>query len=209
MGSACVSDNAAIKSSQPGRYGVAGPVRVSLQPAATGTVWNLQGAADNAALIVRATSLWGVETLPAPHRIVSSATHRLMWVGPRSWLVFSLSPHAPVDPAIQQGFSDSRNQLSAAGGALFDVSASRVGWTLRGPRALDLLASGCPLDLHHSVFTPDSCAQSLFGHVAALYHRHADGDFTLYVARSFADDVWSALCASAAQYGYEVLPATQ
>ena len=89
-----MSDNAAIKSSQPGRYGVAGPVRVSLQPAATGTVWNLQGAADNAALIVRATSLWGVETLPARHRIVSSATHRLMWVGPRSWLVFSLSRHA-------------------------------------------------------------------------------------------------------------------
>jgi sarcosine oxidase gamma subunit len=45
--------------------------------------------------------------------------------------------------------------------------------------------------------------------VAALYHRHADGDFTLYVARSFGDDVWSALCASAAQYGYEVLPAAQ
>ena len=209
MGSACVSDSTGIRSCQPGRYGVAGPVRVSLQPAATGTVWNLQGAVDNAAFVVRATSLWGVETLPAPHRVVSSATHRLMWVGPRSWLVLSLSPHAPADPAMQSEFSDSRNQLNAVGGALFDVSASRVGWTLRGPRALDLLASGCPLDLLHSVFTPDSCAQSLFGHVAALYHRHADGDFTLYVARSFADDVWSALCASAAQYGYEVLPAAQ
>ncbi len=202
-----MSDSAAIGSSQPGRYGVAGPVHLALQPAATGTVWNLQGATDNAAFVAQAASLWGIGTLPAPHCVVSSTTHRLMWVGPRSWLVFSLSPHAPADPAKQPGFSDSRTQLNAAGGALFDVSASRVGWTLRGPRALDLLASGCPLDLHHSVFAPDSCAQSLFGNVAALYHRHADGDFTLYVARSFADDVWQALCASAAQYGYEVLAA--
>ena len=200
-----MSDSAAIGSIQTGRYGVAGPVRLSLQPAATGTVWNLQGAVDNAAFVAQATSLWGVGTLPAPHRVVSTATHRLMWNGPRSWLVFSLNPHAPVDPAMGRAFSDSRKQLNATGGALFDVSASRVGWTLRGPRALDLLASGCPLDLHPNAFAPDSCAQSLFGHVSALYHRHADGDFTLYVARSFADDVWAALCSSAAQYGYEVL----
>lgn len=202
-----MSDTAAPASARPGRYGVAGPTRLSLQQATTGTVWNLQGAADNAAFAALATRLWGIAALPGPHRIATGATHRLMWIGPRSWLVFSLHPHVPADNATRPGFAQSREQLNAAGGALFDVSASRVGWTLRGPGAPDLLASGCPLDLHPHAFAPDSCAQSLFGHVAALYHRHADGDITLYVARSFADDVWAALCASAAQYGYEVLAA--
>ena len=204
-----MSDNAAIGSVQPGSYGVAGPAQVSLQRAATGTVWNLQGATNNSAFVSQATTLWGIATLPAPHRIVRSATHRLLWIGPRSWLVFGPDPLTPADPATRPGFSDSRQQLNSTGGALFDVSASRVGWTVRGPRALDLLASGCPLDLHGNAFALDSCAQSLFGHVAALFERNADGDITLYVARSFANDVWSALCTSAAQYGYEVLPAAR
>ena len=202
-----MSDAASIGSSQPGRYGVATPAQLALQRVAAGTVWNLQGAADNLAFLAQVTSLWGVGTLPAPHRVVSSVTHRLLWIGPRSWLVFSLNPHTQANGATGSAFTDSRNRLNAAGGALFDVSASRVGWTVRGPKALHLLASGCPLDLHPKTFAPDSCAQSLLGHVAALYHRQADGDFTVYVARSFADDVWAALCSSAAQYGYEVLPA--
>ncbi len=202
-----MSDTTFIGSSKPGRYGVAGPSQLTLQRVATGTVWNLQGAVDNPAFVAQATSLWGVGMLPTPHRVVSSATHRLLWIGPKSWLVFSLSPHTSAGAALGPAFADSRNRLNAAGGALFDGSDSRVGWTLRGPKALDVLASGCPLDLHHKTFARDSCAQSLLGHVAALYYRHADGDFSVYVARSFADDVWAALCFSAAQYGYEVLPA--
>lgn len=201
-----MSDNTTIGSVQPGRYGVAGPAQLSLQRVPTGTVWNLQGACDNPAFVAQATSLWSLAALPAAHRIVHSATHRVLWIGPRSWLVFRQQQPAPVSPAVEHSFLDCRDRLIVAGGALFDVSASRVGWTVRGPRALDLLASGCPLDLRPAAFAPDSCAQSLFGHVAALYQRGADGEFTLFVARSFANDVWDVLCSGAAQYGYEVLP---
>ena len=202
-----MSDAASIGSSQPGRYGAAGPTQLTLQRVATGTVWNLQGAVDSPAFVAQATTLWQIATLPTQSRVVSTATYRLLWIGPKSWLVFSLPPQTTDDAAQRLGFANSLKQLNAACGALFDVSDSRVGWAVRGPRALDLLASGCPLDLHHDGFAPDSCAQSLFGHVGALYHRQADGDFTVYVARSFADSVWAALCSSAAQYGYEVLPA--
>ncbi len=201
-----MSDQPSIGSTQPGHYGVAGTAQLSLQRVAVTTVWNLQGAADHAAFVQQVRAIWGVDAMPNPHRVVTSAGHKMLGVGPKSWLVFShgLPGAAPSSVA----FSQTRDQLNQAGGALFDVSASRVGWTLRGPRALDVLASGCPLDLNGNAFAPHSCAQSLFGHVAALYHRHADGDFTLYVARSFADDIWATLCATAAQYGYEVLPAS-
>lgn len=202
-------DTPSIVSSEPGHYGVPGLSQVSLQRVAVGTMWNLQGAPDNPSLAAQATNLWGVGMLPTPHRGVSSTTHRLLWVGPKSWLVFGLSLNIPADRAMEPAFNDCRDRINAAGGALFDVSDSRVGWTLSGPRALDVLASGCPLDLHENKFVKDQCAQSLFGHVAALYHRHSDGNFTLYVARSFSDDVWEALCSSAAQYGYQVLPVAQ
>ncbi len=51
-----------------------------------------------------------------------------------------------------------------------------------------------------------TCAQSVFGHVNALFYRHdARRRSRVLVARSFARDAWQSLCASAAQYGYDVL----
>ena len=201
-----MSEMQAVGSTRPGHYGVAGAAGVSLQRVATGSVWNLQGATGSPAFTQQVRLIWGIADLPATHRIVRSPGHTILWVGPQSWLV--LGDSLPEAAPLQADFSHTLGLVNQAGGALFDVSAARVGWTLRGPRALDLLARGCPLDLHVTVFAPDSCAQTLFGHVAALVHRHADGDFTLYVARSFADDIWATLCANAAQYGYEVLPAS-
>lgn len=201
-----MSEAAYLPSMLPGHYGLAGPAQLSLQRAATGSVWNLQGSPENPAFATLVRRLWGVGALPASHRVITSATHRLLWIGPRSWLIFSLTSQIHGVATAEPSFSACRDLLNAAHGALFDVSASRVGWTMRGQKAVNLLASGCPLDLHKNVFAPDSCAQSHFGHVPALYHRQVDGDFTVYVARSFTEDVWAAICASAAQYGYEVLP---
>ena len=97
--------------------------------------------------------------------------------------------------------------MNAAGGALFDVSASRVAWTMSGPRAADVLAKGCPLDFHPRAFAAGSCAQSVFGHVNALIDRRDDDPtFTMMVARSFARDVWHSLVGAAAQYGVDVGP---
>ena len=69
-----------------------------------------------------------------------------------------------------------------------------------------MLAKGCPLDFHPRAFAEGACAQSVFGHVNALFYRRAASSaFTMMVARSLARDAWRALCVSAAQYGYDVL----
>ena len=92
------------------------------------------------------------------------------------------------------------------GGALFDVSASRVAWVLSGPSATDVLAKGCPLDFHRRAFSVGACAQSVYGHVEVLVAmRDETPTFTLMVERSFARDVDRALGAVAAQYGFDAL----
>ena len=99
-----------------------------------------------------------------------------------------------------------RDALNAASGALFDVTASRVAWTIAGAHAATVLAKACPLDFHPHVFVEADCAQSVFGRVNALYYRRAASSaFTVMVARSLARDAWRTLCVSAAQYGYDVL----
>lgn len=190
---------------RPGRYGIAGPTQVWLRRLPNGSVWNLQGAPDNPALIRQLQDQWGIDRLPQPHGARTCGVFRLLWIGPKSWLVFGSDGPRASEHAAVPAFAVIRDRIQSVGGALFDVSAGRVGWQVSGPRARDLLASACPLDLHPAAFRTDSCAQSLFGHVSALYQRLSDDDFTVHVARSFAVDVWEALCASAAQYGYEVV----
>jgi sarcosine oxidase subunit gamma len=141
--------------------------------------FNVQGDARHAGLSLPAT----------PNAVARAGGTVAFWLGPRSWLVLG------------------ERSTQAEGGAVFDVSASRVAWTLQGARAVDVLASHCPLDFHASRFPPGTCAQSLFGQVNALYYRHASREaWTLFVARSFGRDVLHHL-RSAAQYGYDEIAA--
>lgn len=188
-----------IGSTQPGHYGAAGS-GVTLAEATIASAWNVQGDPARSALIDETRRLFDI-TLPlAPNTTTRSDKLTALWLGPESWLLAAGAASALVD------YPAKRDALNAAGGALFDVSASRVAWTISGPRAADVLAKGCPLDFHPRAFAAGTCAQSVFGHVSVLIDKRDDGPtFTVMVARSFARDVWHALCEASAQYGYEVL----
>jgi sarcosine oxidase subunit gamma len=122
-----------------------------------------------------------------------------LWLGPASWLLVAGGTSPLTD------INAKRDAFNAAGGALFDVSASRVAWRVSGPHAATVLAKGCPLDLHPRAFAVRTCAQSVYGHINALFIREDDpASFTVMVARSFARDAWHTLTTAAAQYGYDV-----
>ena len=137
------------------------PEHLTFREVSVAHALNLQGEAHRFAI-----------ALPEmPNSVTRSGDLAAFWLGPRSWLLI--------------GRFD-----APEGSAAFDVSASRVGWTLEGPRSVDVLAAHCPLDLHASSFAVGTCAQSLFGQVNALYYRHVSRDaWTLFVARSFGRDV--------------------
>ena len=163
--------------------------------------WNVQGPSSRASFLDEARELFGVVLPLTPNTIATSRTMNALWLAPASWLFIEGGASALVD------FAAKRDALNAVGGALFDVSDGRIAWRISGNHAATLLAKHCPLDFHVRAFPTGTCAQSLFGHINALFARAEDG-FTLMVARSFAHDVWHALCESAAQYGYDVQPTT-
>jgi sarcosine oxidase subunit gamma len=177
-----------------GHYGAASP-GVAFAETMIATAWNVQGPADRPAFLEAAQSAFGVAPPTRSNTLTRGNNVSALWLGPASWLIVAGAPLGD--------FSARRDALAAAGGALFDVTCARIGWMVTGPRAATVLAKGCPLDLHPRAFPPQSCAQSLFGHVNALFARDENG-FTLMIARSFARDVWRMLCESAAQYGYDV-----
>ena len=191
-----------IGATTPGHYGAPG-TGVVLAPATIATAWNVQGDPANAGFTEQGRTLFGAPLPLVPNTTTRSAASTILWLGPRSWLVLQGSASAPA------AFDAQRDALMAHGGALFDVTASRVAFTLRGPHAAIVLAAQCPLDFDPRVFPPMHCAQSLVGHINALICRHADVQvFSVLVARSMAADAWHGLCVAAASAGYDVAPAS-
>ena len=183
---------------RPGHHGAA-ESGVAIAEATIAAAWNVQGDPAHAPFIAAAQRVFGVALPIAPNTFATSAELTALWLGPSSWLLIA----GGVSPLVD--FKARRDALNAVGGTLFDVSASRVAWTLSGPRATAVLAKGCPLDFHPRAFAAGACAQSLIGHVNALYVKHDDAPtFTVMVARSFARNVFQALAESAAQYGVDV-----
>ncbi len=87
----------------------------------------------------------------------------MIWFGPEEWLVTSDRSW----PARSWSRSCARRSVEH-GGAAVDVSAQRTTLRLRGAHARDVLAKGCSLDLHPTVFGPGAAAQTMLGQAAVV-----------------------------------------
>lgn len=93
----------------------------------------------------------------------------VLWLGADEWLVVGGREADYPDAA-----------------AAVDVSANRVCFELSGEDVEDVLAQGCTLDLHLSVFAPGRCAQTLLAKAQVILHRTGDERFRIFVRPSFA-----------------------
>jgi sarcosine oxidase subunit gamma len=169
---------------------------VTLRELRIANAWNVRGDARNAAFVAKVGHLLAplpVEPLTSVRRDDAAS----LWLGPRSWLFVS-------GAANVRDVDASRIAINAAGGALFDVSASYAGWSIAGAHAARVLNRDCPLDFSPHAFPAGRCAQSVLGHVNALFYRpRGEPTFLLLVARSHAADAWHALTAAASTDGRE------
>lgn len=128
-----------------------------------------------------------------------------LWQGPDQWLLT-----CPADDVAF--FVNTLRQAVAGSHAAFtDISDGRITLSLAGPSARDLLAKGCPLDLHPRTFKPGHCAQTLLAKADILLHLRADDagagpTFDLHVARSFSHYLWSLLEDAGLEYGVQIEP---
>ncbi|WP_232665278.1 sarcosine oxidase subunit gamma [Pseudonocardia sp. TRM90224] len=123
----------------------------------------------------------GVALPEAPNTWVQGDTATVIWLGPDEWLV--TSPFASPE-ALEAGL----REAVGADGAVVDVSAQRTTLRLRGAHAADVLASGCAVDLHPSVFATGSAAQTTVGMagIVLLALDDSASDYRLLVRSTFA-----------------------
>jgi sarcosine oxidase, subunit gamma len=70
--------------------------------------------------------------------------------------------------------------------SVVELSGSYTQLALTGEGVRDVLARGCPLDLHPRAFAPGQCAQTHLAKAPVLLHCVAASKFKLVVRRSFA-----------------------
>ncbi|SFS89548.1 sarcosine oxidase subunit gamma [Saccharopolyspora flava] len=125
-------------------------------------------------------------------------TERLLvaWLGPDEWLL--VAPEGETEQ-LESTLTDA---LGDEHGAVVDVSAHRTILQVSGPKAPELLAKGCALDLHRRAFGPDSCAQTLLARTGVLLvGRDAEPpSYWVFVRASFARYLADWLCDAAAEY---------
>lgn len=179
---------------QPG-HSVAGPAPVTLEALPFGGKLVLRAAADVAD---SAADVLGF-TLPGPLQNAGSATLRALWLGPDEWLLLVGAAEVEAQAAAL------RARLADRHHAVIDVSDRFTGIAVGGARAADVLAAGCPLDLHPQVFRPGMVTRTLLGKATVVLRRPDDGDrFELYVNGSFAPYVWLFLENAGREFGIVV-----
>lgn len=149
------------------------------------TVINLRGNPDDAAFGAAASAALGLALPVQACTSTANAVCRVVWAGPDDWFV--IAPKGQADVIA----SRLRKALAGVHHAVTDVSCGYTVLQLDGPMARDVLAQGCPLDLHPRAFQPGASAGSHFFKASIwLWQTDASPSFELLVRRSFMGYVW-------------------
>ena len=142
----------------------------------------------------------GITALPGTASTTATAADTtVIWFGPAEWLITSTA----------QGPEELESRLRDAvvehGGAAVDVSAQRTTVRLRGAHARNVLAKGCSIDMHPSVFGSGAAVQTMLGQAAVVLMPLGDNgtDYRILVRSSFARYLAEWLIDGAEEFGVD------
>ncbi|SPF05502.1 sarcosine oxidase subunit gamma [Streptomyces sp. MA5143a] len=131
-----------------------------------------------------------------PNTVVRAGESTVLWLGPDEWLLVAPpGRERDLETRIREAAGDEPVSVT-------DVSAQRTTLLVAGPRARDVLAHGCPLDLHPRAFPPGRCAQTTLGRtqVVLVARDEPRAGFWVLVRSSFAGHLADWLLDAATEY---------
>ncbi|WP_244816730.1 sarcosine oxidase subunit gamma [Caballeronia sp. Lep1P3] len=148
---------------------------------------NVRGDARDAAFVRALQSVTGCAPPAQPNTVAKGNGYTMLWLGPDEWLLQSEAAHdasraAPMEAKLRDAFADAGTFASAV-----DIGSGYTVLDIDGPRTRDVLARGCPLDLHRKAFGVGQCAQSHYFKASITLVPLGGDRFEIIVRRSFAD----------------------
>lgn len=143
---------------------------------------NVRGEPNDPAFVRAFEQVVGCRPPVKPNTVARGADHDVLWLGPDEWLVRS-------NGAVAAGALEAKLAQAVQGlyAAAVDVGSGYTVVEVSGARARDVLARGCPLDLHPRVFGVGQCAQSHYFKASITLVPTGDDSYDIVVRRSFAD----------------------
>lgn len=180
-------------------YGSAQTVQLTERPFVE--LVNVRGNPDNAAFVSVIRNATNIVLPAIPNTTAESDTHCALWLGPDEWMLRA-KQHASDGLAARL-----EDALGGIVAAVTDQSSAYCVLHLNGPQTRELLAKGCPLDLHPRVFGPGQCAQSHYFKTTFLLRcldSAEGGTWEFIVRRSFADYAVRMLVDGMKEYALDV-----
>ena len=142
---------------------------------------NLRGNADDNRFVDGVAEVLGQKLALQPNTLTRSE-HRVYWLGPDEWqIVTALDRAADLCSQLE-------HKLAGQHVAVNDLSGGQVALHLSGDDVPLLLAKGCTLDMHPSVFSVGDCAQSGLAKANVLLgYIDAGPVYEIIVRRSFSE----------------------
>jgi sarcosine oxidase, subunit gamma len=146
---------------------------------------NLRGDPNDPAFRDAVARALGVELPVAVCSTHLSADLKIVWAGPDDWFVMSKQRSA------SELMTALRSELAGQHCAVTDVSGGYTVLDLSGPHVRELLAQGCPLDLHPRQFKTGQSAGSVFFKASVWMWQTSDTpSYEMLVRNSFREYVW-------------------
>lgn len=187
---------------KPGRHGEkAGPAGIRMTELTGFALTQVQARRGRWADVEAAAQGLFDVAAPAMPSAATGPKATLIWSGPQQFLVLV------ADGYGTEGL-ERLTEAFAGSASLSNQSDGRALIRIAGPRARDLLAKVCSVDLHPKVFPIGGAAATSIDHTGVNLWRSADEEgsavFDLLVFSTFAISLWHTLLDHAAEFGVEM-----
>jgi len=129
-------------------------------------------------------------------KVISNNETRILWTGPKSWILTSVKKDLLKD--INKTFNHSDF-------AITDLSHSRAIIELEGQFSKEILKKGCPFNFND--LKKNSCVNSLFNGVTVTIDMVDDNPdkIRIFTLRSFGESLYESITDACLEFGYKVL----
>ena len=130
-----------------------------------------------------------------PLSLVSNNETRILWQGPKNWLI--LSKHS------QEDLLKELNKLDSLNYAVTDISHSRTIIQLEGKKVVEVLKKGCPINIDQ--FKMNNSFNSIYNGITITVDILQEGveKIRIYSLRSFGESLYHSLTDSSLEFGYK------
>ena len=128
-----------------------------------------------------------------PLSVESNQNTRILWSGPRNWLVVTTQKEA---------FSEIDKKFEEKDFAVTDISHSKSIIELEGDQAKEVLKKGCPFNFNE--FFKNNCLNSTFNGISIIVDMINDkpDTFRIFALRSFGESLYHSLTDASLEFGY-------